>query len=282
MGSDSACCSDAPRGDFFDVHTMDLTVELYFAAALRVGADASNTRLLPLARLREPLAPHDRFSQRILLALQALEIIEPELTLAHAQDWLFARDWIQHGFTSLGWRVLRPPPKLANQLDGLSELLMHVDSTEQAFGQLQTLWEDLALAETIEFARWQLSSSGYDPRWADEAAAALTQGLEHFGANQVMYLAHIALRSVALTHQRGVVPTAQLGHVFATSITNYVQRAVAERWKIRGMSRSSDLPRSAIAALFADSFTGLGDAYFSERPSVDALVRTFVNRHTVH
>ena len=84
------------------MHAANLTAQLYFAAALRVGADTSGTRLLPLDLLREPLAPHTRFSQRILLALQALEFIEPELTRSHAADWLFARDWIQHGFTSLG------------------------------------------------------------------------------------------------------------------------------------------------------------------------------------
>jgi hypothetical protein len=193
------------------VHT-DLTAQIYFAAALRVGADASGTRLLPLARLREPLAPHDRFSQRILLALQALEVIEPELNRSHVEDWLFARDWIQHGFTSLAWRVLRPPMRLPDSWGLLTDVLARADSIDEALAQLEALWEDLALAETVEFARCELSGSGYDPRWADEAAPALGQALEHFGANQVMYLVHIALRSVALTHQRGRVPIAQLGH----------------------------------------------------------------------
>ncbi len=263
------------------MHT-DLTAQIYFAAALRVGADASGTRLLPLARLREPLAPHDRFSQRILLALQALEFIEPELNRSHVEDWLFARDWIQHGFTSLAWRVLRPPMRLPDSWGLLTDVLARADSIDEALAQLEALWEDLALAETVEFARCELSGSGYDPRWADEAAPALGQALEHFGANQVMYLVHIALRSVALTHQRGRVPIAQLGHVFATSIANYTARAVSEGWTIKGMSRSANLPRSAIATLFADTVTGLGDAYFSERPSVEGLIRALRKHTTLH
>ena len=267
------------------MHTADLTAQLYFAAALRVGADASNTRLLPLDLQREPLAPHTRFSQRMLLALQALEYIEPELTRAHAEDWLFARDWIQHGFTSLGWRVLRPAPLKLTGYGYTHELITLLDQSESIDGtlaQMVALWEDLALAETVEFARLALSRSGYDPRWADEAAPALRQALEHFGASKVMYLVHIALRSVALTHQRASVPTSQLGHVLSTSIADYTQRAVAERWTIRGMVRDLDRPRSAIAALFADTVTGLGAAYMAEPPSADALVRSLVARHTVH
>jgi hypothetical protein len=265
------------------VHTADLTAQLYFAAALRVGADASNTRLLPLSCQRERLAPHDRFSQRILLALQALQFIEPELTRAHAEDWLFARDWIEHGFGSLGWRVLRPvPTQLTGYADEFTRLLEKAESVDETLAQLIALWEDLALAETAEFARLALSRAGYDPRWADEAAPALRQALEHFGASQVMYLVHISLRSVALTHQRGAVPTSQLGIVLSNAIADYTQRAVAEKWTIRGMVRDLDRPRSSIATLFADTVTGLGAAYLAERPCVEALVRALVSRHTLH
>lgn len=259
-----------------------LTTQLYFAAALRVGADASNTRLLPLARLREPLAPHERFSQRILLALQALEFIEPELTRSDADDWLLARDWVQHGFTSLGWRVLQPPTPLHHCVQSLCEALQNTEFDRETLGELVALWEDLALAETLEFARLALSRAGYDPRWADEAAPALQQALKDFGASQVMYLVHISLRSVALTHQRGAVPTSQLGHVLSTSIADYTQRAVTEKWNIKGMVRELDRPRSAIAALFADTVTRLGPTYMSDPPSIDAMVRALVGRHTVH
>lgn len=261
----------------------ELTATLYFAAVVRVAADSSQTRLLPLDLLKEPLAPHENFSQRILLALQALEFIEPELTRSHATDWLFARDWIRHGFKSLGWRVLRPAPvRLTALADELASLLERAESINETFGHLVALWEDLALAETAEFARLALSRAGYDPRWADDAAPALQQALKHFGASQVMYLVHISLRSVALTHQRGAVPTAQLGHVLSTSIADYTQRAVAEKWAIKGMVRDLDRPRSAIASLFADTVTRLGPTYMSDPPSIEALVGALIGRHTVH
>lgn len=261
----------------------ELTATLYFAAVVRVAADSSQTRLSPLESWKEPLAPHEHFSQRILLALQALEFIEPELTRSHAADWLFARDWIHHGFKSLGWRVLRPVPvPLTIVADELVGLLERTDSTDETLVHLVALWEDLVLAETAEFARLALSRAGYDPRWADEAAPALQQALKHFGASRVMYLVHISLRSVALTHQRGSVPTPQLGHVLSTSIADYTQRAVAEKWSISGMVRDLDRPRSAIARLFADTLTRLGPDYMSEPPSMDALVRALLRRHIVH
>lgn len=103
------------------------------------------------------------------------------------------------------------PAHLTGYSDELAGLLGKTEYINETFAQLVALWEDLALVETAEFARLALSRSGYDPRWADDAAPALRQALEHFGASRVMYLVHISLRSVALTHQRGAVPTSQLG-----------------------------------------------------------------------
>ena len=255
------------------------TADLFFAAALRVGADCSNTRLLPLALLREPLAPHGRFSQRMLLALQALGFIEPELSQSHAEDWLFSRDWITHGFANVAWRILKPPRSYVGALQDWAE---GEDTSTAVLETWVDIWEDLALAEVAEYARWSLARSAFNPDWADEATSALQQGLKYFGANQVMYLVHIALRSIALTHQRGSVPITHLGHVFASSIANYVQRASTEHWTIRGMTRATDLPRSSITVIFADAVTGLGERYFTERPSLAALVRAITSRQTLH
>jgi hypothetical protein len=179
---------------------MHLTAHLYFAAALRVGADSAYTRLLPLAALREPLVLHGRFSQRMLLALQALGYIEPELTLSHAEDWLYSRDWITHGFANVSWRILKPPGSAIGALRNWAE---GDDTTTAALETWVEIWEDLALAEVAEYARWSLARSAFNRDWADEATSSLQQGLKHFGANQVMYLVHFALRSIALTHQRG-------------------------------------------------------------------------------
>ena len=257
----------------------DLTADLYFAAALRAGADSSFTRLLPLASLPGPLAPHDRFSQRILLALQGLGYIEPELSLSQAQDWLYSRDWLSHGFENVAWRILRPPQPSTNALQHWAE---GTDTTTCVLETWVSVWEDLALAEVAEYTRWSLEHAGFNPNWADQATGALMAGLEKFSAQQVMYLVYLALRSLALMHQKATARIAQLGHLFSSSISNYVQRAAAERWTIRGMTRTPDLPRSAITVLFADTVTGLGERYYSDCPSLGALVRAITSRQTLH
>lgn len=256
--------------------------QLYFAAALRVGADASCTRLLPLNLLREPLAPHERLSQRILLGLQALGFIEPELHASHAKDWPFSRGWTDHGFTSVSWRILKKPSVADASAMDASHWLTDPEFDADALKTLATIWEDLALAEVAEYARWSLSRSAFNPEWADEAVPAFQHGLKHFGINRMMYLVHIALRSVTMVHQRGSARTAQLGHIFASSISHYVHRAVLEKWSVRGMTRSTDLPRSSITILFADVVTGLGERYFTEQPSLEALVRSMTSQQTLH
>ncbi|TDR38443.1 hypothetical protein DFR29_121115 [Tahibacter aquaticus] len=253
----------------------NLTADLYFVSALRAGADRSRTRLLPLANLKEPLAPHGRFAQRMLLALQSLGYIEPELSLSWADDWLDSRDWLSHGFEHIGWRILRSP--------GACTAAIHVWSGElctsaDALKTWAVVWESLALAEVAEYAQCSLADTGFNPNWANDATEALQAGLAQFSIHQIMYLVHIALRSLALEQRRPFSRNGKPGHAFSAAIRNYVRRAVAERWMIRGMAHPSEQPRSAITAVFAEAVTGLGERYYTERPSLDALVRTVASR----
>jgi len=261
------------------VTAIDLTADLFFVSALKAAADSSLTRLLPLADLRQPLAPHPRFAQRMLLALQSVGYIQPELSQSWAADWLSSRDWFSHGFENVSWKVVRSPLESTSALYNWAE---GTDQTTSIFENWLRLWEDLALAEVSEYTRWSLAQVGFNPRWANVATGALKAGLEKFSVQQVMYLVHIALRSLALHHQRASTGIGRLGHIFSNSIHNYVQRAHHEAWRIRGMVRTPDLPRSAIATLFADSVTGLGDRYYTDRPCLDSLASALVDGHTVH
>ena len=261
------------------VTAIDLTADLFFVSALRAAADSSFTRLLPLADLREPLAPHPRFSQRMLLALQSVGYIQPELSLSWAADWLSSRDWFSHGFENVSWRIVRSPVESTDALYNWAE---GIDPTTSIFENWLRMWEDLALAEVAAYTRWSLGHVGFNPCWANETTAALTAGLQKFSIQQLMYLVHIALRSLALQHQRASTGVGRLGHLFSSTIHNYVQRAHTERWTIRGMVRTPDLPRSAIAALFADAVTGLGERYYTDRPCLDSLASALVAGNTVH
>ncbi|WP_313920752.1 hypothetical protein [Tahibacter sp.] len=257
----------------------NLTADLYFVSALRAGADRSRTRLLPLADLKEPLAPHGRFAQRMLLALQSLGYIEPELSLSWADDWLDSRDWLSHGFENVSWRILRSA--------GASNEALHVwgDELDTSPGALRTwaaVWQDLALAEVAEYARCSLADTGFNPNWATDAAESLQAGLTKFSVHQIMYLVHIALRSLALEQRRLLPRGGKPGHAFSAAIRNYVRRASTEGWVIRAPSHPLDLPRSAITVIFAEMVTGLGDRYYTERPSLDALTRSVASRQTQH
>jgi hypothetical protein len=269
----------SPLWGTIEVPVHDLTADLFFVSALRVGADNTFTRLLPLANLCTPLAPHARFSQRILLALQSMGYIQPELSLSWADDWLSSRDWLSRGFENVSWTILRTPHESTS---ALANWAVDADTVTSDIENWLRIWEDLALAEIVEYTRWSLAQVGFNPCWANVTCEALVGGLAKFSIQQMMYLVHISLRSLALHHQRSSTGIGRLGHVFSNAIHNYVQRAYAERWTIRGMVRTPDLPRSAIATLFADSVTGLGERYYTEHPSLDALARALVEGHTLH
>lgn len=257
----------------------NLTADLYFVSALRAGADRSRTRLLPLANLKERLAPHGRFAQRMLLALQSLGYIEPELSLSWAEDWMDSRDWLSHGFEHIGWRILRSPGAGTEALHAWGD---EPGTNADALKTWALVWESLALAEVAEYAQCVLADTGFNPNWASDATEALQAGLAQFSVHQIMYLVHIALRSLALEQRRSFPRYGQPGHAFTAAIRNYVRRAATESWVIRGMRRPPDLQRSAIAVIFAETVTGLGDRYYTECPSLDALARTVAQRQTRH
>jgi hypothetical protein len=262
-----------------EVPIHDLTADLFFVSAIRVGADMTFTRLLPLANLPTPLAPHIRFSQRILLALQSMGYIQPELSLSWADDWLSSRDWLSRGFESVSWSILHTPHESTS---ALANWAADTDTVTSAFDNWLRIWEDLALAEVVEYTRWSLANVGFNPSWANETHEALVGGLSKFSIKQMMYIVHIALRSLALQHQRASTGIGRLGHLFSSSIHNYVQRAATERWTIRSMVRTPDLRQSAIVTTFSDTVTGLGEHFYTERPSLDALVRAHMGDQTLH
>lgn len=259
--------------------TTNLTADLYFASALRAGADRSRTRLLPLANLKEPLAPHSRFAQRMLLALQSLGYIEPELSLSWADDWLDSRDWLSHGFDHIGWRILRSPTACAEAVPMCGA---EPGTSDDALKTWAIIWKSLALAEVADYAQCSLGETGFNPNWASDATEALQSGLAKFSIHQTMYLVHIALRSLALEQRRPCARNVKPGHNFSATISNYVRRAATERWVIRGMACLSERPRSAITVVFAETVTGLGEHYYTERPSLDALARSVALRQCKH
>ncbi|MEJ2715503.1 MAG: hypothetical protein P8014_20390, partial [Acidihalobacter sp.] len=66
-----------------------------------------------------------------------------------------------------------------------------------------------------------------------------------------MYLTHLAMRTLATTHQQGGTEAPRLGNVFACAVTSFAQRARVECWTIRGMSRPAERPMSTLATIFA-------------------------------
>ncbi|TLY46758.1 MAG: hypothetical protein E6K53_17225 [Gammaproteobacteria bacterium] len=260
----------------------DLTATLYFAAAVRAGADSSLTRLLPLDRLKEPLSPHENFSQRILFSLQALGAIQPELSLANAEDWLTAKDWTEIGLQTLAWRICWSLRDCRDRSAMANALLSSIEPSEDALEVLFRVWEDLALAEVVQYASWSLAKSGYNPRWAQTGVASFRKALNTFSITQVMHLVQLAIRSVASTHHRGGILASRLGGVFADAVGSFSRRAVCEKWILRATPRPTELPISTLAAMFAQEVTRLDDDYLMRTPSTAALLDAMTRAQSVH
>ena len=258
----------------------DLTANLYFAAAVRVAADRSMTRLLPLDALKNPLAPHESFSQRILLSLQALGAIQPELS--NAEERLMARNWIALGLDSLTWRICWSPGDCCDRRDRAEEFLRDVYPSVTALEGMLSIWEDLALAEVAQYANWLLAQSGYNPRWDQLAIGNMREALKTFSASQVMYLVRTSVRETASMHLQRRVPSSKLGNVFADAIGSHYRRAILDQRTIRGISRPDELPLSTIASMFAYEVTRLDDEDLLLAPSMGALVYALRRAQTLH
>ncbi|WP_018973889.1 hypothetical protein [Rudaea cellulosilytica] len=264
------------------MESTDLRAALYFTAAVRVAADSSLTRLLPLELQKEPLSPHEKLSQRMLFSLQALGMIEPELSLVNVEDWLTARGWGEIGLGTLAWRIRWTKQDCRERTALASELLRRIEPSESALDALLGIWEDLALAEVLRYAGWTLAKSGCNPHWAECAISNLREALRTFSITQVMYLIQLAMRSLASTHQRGGVSSSQLGEVFADSLSYFTRRAKLEKWAIREVARPTQLPISAIAVVFAAEATRLNDDYVTRAPSKAALLDAMTRARAVH
>ena len=260
----------------------DLTASLYFSAALRVAGDLAMTRLMPLEAVGRPLAPHEGFSHRVLLALQALGVIEPELSLSQAQDWLSARDWPRSGLESVAWRIRWTPRDCQRQHDAARQLLTDIDPSHEVLEVLQAIWEDLGTAEAVQYAGWSLAKFGYNPQWGLSAVDTLSETLRVYSVSQVMYFIQLAARTVVTTHQQAGAGASRLDQLFVSSIGSFARRAQVERWDVKGVSRPSNLPLSVISSIFAYEVTRLDEDYLTLCPSEEALACALLRGRTVH
>lgn len=256
---------------------VDLTADLFYMAAIRAGGERGVTRLLPLSEFRQPLAPHKRFSERMLIALLGIGYIEPDLPVSQSENWLCSRDGLFRGFESVRWKTKRSPAASMVALENWTE---GSDPERSVLEAWREMWEDLALAEVAEYTRWSLAEVGFNPTWALDSIKALASGLTRFSVRQVTYLVNVTLRSMALERRRASTGASKLDRTFAVLLCDVVQRAIAEHWAIRGLARTTDLPRSAIAAVFAETVTELGDRYYSECPSLDVIASALRSRET--
>lgn len=253
----------------------DLTADLFYMAAVRAGGERGVTRLLPLSEFRQPLAPHKRFSERMLIALLGIGYIEPDLPVSQSENWLCSRDGLFRGFESLRWRTKRSPAISMIALENWTE---GSDPERSVLDAWLEVWEDLALAEVAEYTRWSLAEAGFNPTWALDSINALASGLAKFSVRQVTYLVNVTMRSMALECRRASTGALRLERTFATSLYDVVQRAIAEHWAVRGLAHTADFPRSAIADVFTETVTELGDWYYSERPSLDVIASALRSR----
>jgi hypothetical protein len=240
------------------------------------------TRLMPLETAGKPLAPHGGFSHRVLLALQALGVIEPELSLSQASDWLSARDWPRSGLESVSWRIRWTPKDCERQHQAAKQLLADIDPSDEMLEVLLDIWEDLGTAEAVQYAGWTLAKYGYNPQWGVSAFDAIARALQAFSVSQVMYFIQLAARTVVTTHQQAGAGNSHLDNVFVSSIGSFSRRAATEGWDVKGVARPTDLPLSVISSIFAHEVTRLDDEYLTVRPCAEALVRALLRGRTVH
>lgn len=219
----------------------------------------------------------------VFLAADAvLGVIEPELTLSQAHDWLHSKDWPRRGLESVAWRIRWTPRDCLRQHEAAQQLLADIDPSNEVLEVLLDIWEDLGAAEAVQYAGWTLSRYGYNPQWAQSARDALSRSLQTFSVSQVMYLVQLAARTVVTTHLQRDAGSARLDEVFVSSIGSFTRRAVAESWEVRSVARPSELPLSALSSIFAHEVTKLDDAYLDVRPSSEALVRALLRDRTIH
>lgn len=226
--------------------------------------------LLTAQDRRLPIAPTLRASLAVVTLLREHGLVEvpwPD------QRWSVPADAEETPIEHLQWRYRWATYMRTGLLGALEDFLQAVPRDDYGLALRLQLWEELALAESERYFEQQLAKNRFDPAWARDLAFIHRDMQPQLSIGQWRYCSWAAVRQGASIAYRQQTPDlAPIREAIFSQIRKRAGHLGAGTWNNCAFPPNHPLPDSALGRLFSVQMARLGTVFWTEVPSLEALV----------
>ena len=254
--------------------------DVVFVAALfrNANLDTQGTVGPPFAGER-PLAPTSDLQHKLITHLSGRGLIRVSADLSPLDAFKFddavtAVD--AHYIYKVRYRLFPMLPlnmiaDVMRRIEVLASEKYWLRSSETSAGDAVLLWKELALHEVLQVFDHQGSIHGLQPPSGEKTILTFQVLLEDYSVAQIYNFVWGAARDAAAYYQRGGITKSQAANSMVGGCRTRADKAKVEGWAVKPYGRDRQLPRSELNLVLHDTFTGIGEKGFTERPRADLL-----------
>lgn len=239
---------------------------LLYVTALVSHSLSEDLKFVEPFKSEPPFAPTAYFANQIIQALRTPNMIRisPDSPLNAFEFDKDEKKVDSYYPVKVTWEFLPTLTILEkkNYLKELGEILLN-DWMDQLPLEIIKIWRQIAKYECIEYFLFLLKQRNFHIEEVGEKTDTVFETLlENFSVSKIFNLTWQAVRDSSDYIMRKSLPRYHGKNIFIGAIQRKAEKALAEKWDIRGIRRDHECPQSVISSTFFDLFCKLGEKAF--------------------
>lgn len=241
--------------------------KVFLGSLCRVLLKENLYEISPYSDIHMPLAPTDELKKQIYDAL-----IQGRIITVSPTSSLEAFDTKHEDFPDVFYtyrvtynlNLIFPP----NKQDLFTEILNPNYYCKNFEQEALTLWRKIAVAECIQYLKYQLDNVGFDFTAGEKTYKTFEIILEDFSVSQTFGIIWKSVADASKLYLEKGISKIHAANTTISACERYAERAKINGWDLRGYSRIKDIPQSALSLFFFNRVLEIGDMGFTIPPTI--------------
>lgn len=246
---------------------------LYLAVILKAGLTENTMYVEPLQKMSGKLAPTTEFEVELIKMLTGKDLIIPhEISDINSFEIEFKDEERQsssfsYGIYEVSYRINIKPMDM--DYDEMIKRLMYPSPELFSNEFCYEIWKKISFYESMQYLLYQMNEVGYSFNPGKKTYAVLEQLLESFSVAQIYNIIFRAVANSTTRYQSGKITKIHAQNSVIASCEMQGERALAEKWDLKGYSRIRELPETLISQVLFNSIMRISTLGFYEKPTED-------------
>ncbi|MBV4429686.1 hypothetical protein [Clostridium tyrobutyricum] len=137
-------------------------------------------------------------------------------------------------------------------------------NSEEAF----EIWRDIALAECLEYLKFQMDSVRFDFNPGKKTIAVFNDLLDDFSVSQIYGIIYKSIANATKFYQESDISRKQAANSVIGGCQRYAEKALINNWDLTKYHRVKDYPQTIISEFFFNRIVKIGTLGFDMPPTI--------------